>query len=620
MKKIGPSYLGNSRTIFTVWAPEKEQMILHLVHPADKKISMKKNTLGYFMAAVDDAAPGCRYYFMPDGEKDYPDPASHYQPKGVHGPSEVVDHDAFRWSDATWHGLPFKDIILYELHVGTFTSQGTFEAIIPFLDDLKDIGINAIELMPVCQFPGHRNWGYDAVYPYAVHNSYGGPEGLKKLVDACHSKGIAVFLDLVYNHLGPEGNYFSQYGPYFTDKYCTPWGDALNFDGDWSDGVRDYFSNNALHWFKTYHIDGLRLDAIHMVYDTGAIHFWELTTKKVKQLQQELGRTLYMTAESDLNSPRVIKDPELGGYGFDAQWLDDFHHALYVLLDPKGKERYEDFGAIEQLAKAYSDGFVLSGEYVKFRKRKYGTSSVGVPGQRFIVFNQNHDQVGNRVKGERLCMLVDFERMKLAAAAIMLSPYIPMLFMGEEYADQSPFFYFISHSDKELIKAVREGRKKEFENYKWEAEPPDPQDEETFNRSKLQWHKRKEGKHAIMLQWHKELIQLRRTYAALQNDNKGDMSVNILEQHGLVITRRDVPGSEKILCLFNFAEQDISYVLPDHYSSWHLLLSSKNSRWMEQQNEAIEISPSFAAGGQITIPGCSVLVLSNRTEHLAFLY
>src|SRR5690606_411563 len=301
----------------------------------------------------------------------------------------------------------------YELHVGTFTDEGTFDAIIPRLDDLLALGINALELMPVAQFPGERNWGYDGVFPYAVQNTYGGPDGLKRLVDACHAKGLAVFLDVVYNHVGPEGNFLSKYGPYFTNKYCTPWGDAINFDDAWCDGVREYFVNNALYWLEYFHIDGLRLDAVHMVFDNGAVHFWQYLADRVKQLQERLGRPLHLIAESDLNSPRVVNPPSVGGYGFTAQWLDDFHHALYVMLDRKGRERYADFGRLDQFAKALKEGFVHSGEFVKFRKRKHGASSAGIPGDRFVAFTQNHDQVGNRPLGERLSSLIDRERLKV---------------------------------------------------------------------------------------------------------------------------------------------------------------------------------------------------------------
>jgi maltooligosyltrehalose trehalohydrolase len=392
------------------------------------------------------------------------------------------------------------------------------------LDELADMGVNAIELMPVGQFPGERNRGYDGVYPYAVQNSYGGTDGLKALVDACHNKGIAVLLDVVYNHLGPEGNYLSLYGTYYTDTCCTPLGRAINFDGEWSDGVKEYFACNAAFWFEQYHVDGLRLDAIHAIFDSNAGTIGDVIYEKVRALEARLGRQLYLIAESDSNSPKVVKHPEIGGLGLDAMWLDDFHHALYVLLDEKGWGRYIDFGRMLQLAKAYTDGFVHSGEYVKFRKRTHGASSKGIPGDKFIVFNMNHDQVGNRVKGERLSVLADHERLKLAAAALILSPYIPLLFMGEEYGDESPFYYFVSHSDKELIKAVREGGRKDFSAFLADGEAfPDPQAEATFLRSKLQWSKRKMGKYSVLLEWYKELIGLRKSTEVLQNlDKTGD--------------------------------------------------------------------------------------------------
>ncbi|HTF81679.1 MAG TPA: malto-oligosyltrehalose trehalohydrolase, partial [Cytophagales bacterium] len=514
------------KIIFKVWAPLKERMHLHIVHPTDKKVEMNKDEEGYFSVIIEGLPRDTEYYYMPDGDTDYPDPASEFQPKGVHGPSAVVDHSSFAWSDDAWKGKPLQDLILYELHVGTFTPEGTFEAIIPRLDALLEVGINAIELMPVCQFPGTRNWGYDGVYPYAVQESYGGPQGLKKLVNACHHRGIAVFLDVVYNHLGPEGNYFNQFGPYFTEKYSTPWGSALNYDGEYCDPVKEYFTDNPLYWFEHYHIDGLRLDAIHMIFDRDAVTFWELTYNKVKLLEQRLGRPLYMTAESDFNSPAILKTPEIGGYGLDAQWLDDFQHALYVLLDKQGLARYSDYGKMEQLAKAFKEGFVHSGEYVAARKKKYGASSAGIPGNKFIVFTQNHDQVGNRARGERFSLLMNFEQLKIAAAALFLSPYVPMLFMGEEYGEDAPFVYFMDHSDLELIKAVQEGRKKEFEQFNWSQEPLDPQDIQTYELSKIQWEKRTEPKYNTMLQWHKALIKLRNTEAILKNFNKNDVSVN----------------------------------------------------------------------------------------------
>lgn len=580
MRSLSAKKRGN-KTTFTIWAPLKKTMVLLLVHPQEQRFEMTKDEEGYWQVSVENLPDDALYFFQPDGEKDLPDPASNYQPQGVHGPSQVINHDAYKWEDDDWKGLPMETLIIYELHVGTFTREGTFEAIIPRLDELKDTGINAIEIMPVAQFPGNRNWGYDGVFPYAVQNSYGGPDGLKKMVDACHQKGIAVILDVVYNHLGPEGNYFPAFGPYFTDHYHTPWGDAINYDGEWSDGVRHYFCNNALYWLENFHIDGLRLDAIHAIFDFGAVHFFELLYQRIEQLQQTLGKTFYLIAESDLNSPRVIKPPSECGLGFTAQWLDDFHHALYKLLHKEDKERYYDFGAMRQLAKAYTDGFVHSGdEWVKFRKRRYGASSSGVRGSKFIAFNQNHDQIGNRVLGERLSVLVNFEKQKLAAAALLLSPYIPMLFMGEEYGEDAPFYYFVSHSDPQLVDAVRRGRREEFKDFGFNVDPPDAQSEQTFINSRLSWEKRREKKHGAMLAWHKELIRLRQTLGVLKNYEKKDMQVQTIGEDGFALLRQTTDESEKMLCVFNLSEKLLSYTVPSWIEKGKKILDSKEEKWL----------------------------------------
>lgn len=605
MNPIGALLREDGSCSFTVWSPTSERMDLHIVRPDDRVIAMTKDRQGYFRTVVEGLESPIQYAFRPNGGEDFPDPASHFQPEGVHGPSEVVDHCQFLWTDQQWKGIPFHQLVLYELHVGTFTPQGTFESIIARLDDLCELGVNGIELMPVAQFPGGRNWGYDGVFPYAVQNSYGGPEGLKRLVDACHAKGIAVFLDVVYNHIGPEGNYFRQFGPYFTEQYRTPWGDAINFDGEWADGVRAYFAGNALHWMKNYHLDGLRCDAVHAVFDNGAVHFWELLHQSIQSEVEKQGRSFHLIAESDLNSPRVIRLPEQGGYGFRAQWLDDFHHALYVLVDPKGKERYQDFGRLEQLGKAYTDGFVHSGEYVSFRKRKYGASSAGIPGHHFVVFNQNHDQVGNRVRGERLCHLVDKDRVKVAAAATLLSPCIPMLFMGEEYADKSPFFYFVSHSDKELIEAVQAGRKEEFRAFNGDLEPPDPQDEHTFLQSKLHWNLRNSGFHQEILAWHRELIKLRKSSPAPQNFHKDHVRVNVVHPGLMVVVRLADEGGGEVLCLFNFSDQEAVYPLPAATNGYRRVLDSHDNK----HNKRIQDEPLIKPGSSIRLSGWSVLVI-----------
>ncbi len=613
---IGASYLGNDRCRFTVWAPGKGKMAVHIVHPREQKIAMQQNADGCFSVEADTPA-GTRYFYIPDdAEKGYPDPASHYQPEGVHGPSEVVDHTYHQWKDTTWKPPQFNDLILYELHVGTFTHEGTFRSAIEKLDLLAEIGINAIEIMPVAQFPGERNWGYDGVYPYAVQNSYGGPAGLKQLVDACHSKGIAVFLDVVYNHQGPEGNYFEQFAPYFTDHYKTAWGKAINYDGDWSDGVREFYSNNALYWMEQFHIDGLRFDAVHAIYDYGAVHFWELVHSKIKELEIKNERPYYTIAESDLNAPRVIEPTGRNGFGFTAQWLDDFHHAAYVLLDPAGKDRYCDFGKMQQLAKAYTEGYVHSGEYVSFRKRKYGRSSAGIPGDKFVAFINNHDQSGNRIDGARLCSLVDLEFSKIATAMLLLSPYVPMLFMGEEYGDDSPFFYFISHSDQALIQAVQEGRRKEFKAFVQPGDDfPDPQSPDIFHRSKLDWEKRNKGHHKVLLNWHKELIALRKEHPALRNLNKDCLRAEALQEDGLVLHRSDEQCKKELAILFNISGKQLDYFLPGNNGSWKKIIDSTESRWLENSStEKDAFPPVSSAGTQVKIPAKAVIVLGKEID------
>lgn len=591
---------------FSVWAPLKEQLLLHIVTPEEQVLPMAKDKAGYF-TITENVAPGTRYYFQPEEGKDIPDPASHSQPEGVHGASEVVDHTAFVWEDADWKGIPFDELVMYELHVGTFTEEGSFEAIIPKLDYLATLGVNCIELMPVAQFPGKRNWGYDGVYLYAVQESYGGVDGLKKLVNACHKKGIAVLLDVVYNHLGPEGNYLAAYGPYFTDKYHTPWGEAINFDGAWSDGVRDFFTGNITHWFTNYHIDGLRADAIHEVYDRGAVPFWEYCYHHVQHLQQQAGRPLYLIAESDLNSPRVVKHPEAGGFGFTAQWLDDLHHALYVLLDKQGQQHYIDFGRIQQLAKAYKDGFVHSGEWVQFRNRRHGASSAGIPGNRFVVFSQNHDIAGNRPGGERLSMLVNFKRLQLAAAAVLLGPYVPLLFMGEEFGATTPFYFFADHSEQAVRQSLREGRKKEFEAFQWNAEPPDALDEQVFVDCKLNWQQPEGGTHQLLLKWYKALINLRKNNALLQNGHKNNIHVTVFAEKGLALCRQDDAGLQQLLCLFNFSDASAGFTPADEPQYMEKLLDSAAQQWHDEPRDVEDTLPAGPVKS-ILVPGCSVQV------------
>ena len=574
---LGATYLGGGLGGFLVWAPLINQVEVHILSPEERIAPLEKVSRGYHYGVVQGVKPGTRYFYRLDGNTERPDPASKFQPEGVHGPSQVIDPH-FVWEELHWSGIPFSHYVLYELHVGTFTAQGTFDAIVPHLDELKDLGITAIEIMPVAQFPGERNWGYDGVYPGAVQNSYGGPEGLKRLIDACHQRGLAVTLDVVYNHLGPEGNYLHDFGPYFTDRYRTPWGAAINFDGPDSDEVRRFFIENALSWVTEFRLDALRLDAVHGIFDFSARHFLQELAAAVHEQAERLNRRIYVIAESDLNDVRLVRSPELGGYGLDAQWNDDFHHALHTLLTGERTGYYEDFGRIQDLAKAFAEGFVYSGAYSPARRRRHGNTSKDLAARRFVVFAQNHDQVGNRLKGERLSALVSFEGLKLAAAVVLLSPFIPLLFMGEEYGETAPFPYFVSHSDPELIEVVRRGRREEFACFKESDEPPDPQEEATRQSASLDHSLRHQGKHRILYELSKELIKLRNETRAGAGLSKERMEVVCLERESTLVVRR-WGREEQVAAIFHFGDTAVSVNIPLPSGRWLKRLASGEKRW-----------------------------------------
>ena len=563
--KLGALLLDRNRTQFRVWAPERDSVELHIVAPRDERIAMQKTETGYHEATVE-CGEGTRYFYV-IGENDRPDPASRFQPEGVHGPSEVVGQE-FDWTDKGWKGVPLQDYVVYELHVGTFTEEGTFDAMIPRLDELKALGVTAVELLPVAQFPGARNWGYDGTYVSAAQDSYGGPRALKRLVDACHQRGLAIVLDVVYNHLGPEGNYLGEYGPYFTDRYKTPWGLALNFDGPRSDDVRWYFVHSALQFVDEFHFDGLRVDAVHAIVDHSAEPFLQDLCTAVHKRAEELGRTIVMIAESDLNDPRVITPPEEFGMGFDTQWADDFHHSLHTLLTGEQDGYYSGFPVKpSNLARVLTTGYLYTGQHSVYRGRKYGLEPKTRDGAQFVVSIQNHDQVGNRMMGDRLASIVSYDQARLAAAATILSPFVPMLFMGEEYGEKRPFQYFTSHSDPALIEAVRNGRRSEFDDFAWQGEAPDPDDEETFNRSKIDWSARERGEHQSMWNFYKELLRLRRDTPALR-----DLSLDNVRAHAddekkvLIVERGDV------LVAFNFSDATQTVSAPQ--GSWNALLDT----------------------------------------------
>lgn len=522
---------------FKVWAPKAKTIgvkVENTVHP------MQKAGAGWWQAKVAGAGPGTDYAFVVDGhEPAVPDPRSAWQPRGVHGPSRILDHAAFRWSDANWQAPPLSSAIIYELHVGTFTAEGTFDAAQKRFAHLKELGITHLELMPVNAFPGKRGWGYDGVDLFAPHEAYGGPEALKRFVNACHEHGLGVVLDVVYNHLGPSGNYLGKFGPYFTRLHNTPWGDAVNLEDTGSHEVRHFFCDNAIMWLRDYHFDGLRLDAVHAYMDRSAIHFMEQLSTEVRALGAETGKHYVVIAESDLNDPRFVKAVEAGGYGMDAEWSDDFHHALITLLTGDRSGYYVDFGTVADLAKALKSVFVYDGIYAPHRDRIQGRLVEGLPAWRFLGYSQNHDQVGNRAKGERLCHLVNKSRAKIAATLVFTAPFVPMLFQGEEWAASSPFQYFTDHEDGELGRLISAGRKKEFAAFGWSPDDiPDPQDEQTFLCSKLNWDEKSEPQHAEMLDWYRKLIVLRKSHPDLTNGSLEDVEVECSEDEQWLVLRR----------------------------------------------------------------------------------
>ncbi len=506
----GGARLRGERYEFRVWAPRASKVSLRLVGHGD--YPMRRHDDGTF-TVERSARAGDRYFYILDAGNPLPDPVSRLLPEGVHGPTEIVDADAFRWTDEGWRGIELRDYIIYELHVGTFTPEGTFDGVIQRLEYLRSLGVSVIEIMPVAGFPGKRNWGYDGVSPYAVQASYGGPAGLKRLVDAAHRAQLGVMLDVVYNHLGPEGNYLSQFGPYFTPRHHTPWGDALNYDDEGAEQVRRYFVENALYWVREYHIDGLRLDATQTIRDESPKHIVQEIAENVHALGRELGREVCVICETDENDRRFLL-PAPQGYGADAVWSDDFHHAVHTLLTGENKGYYQDFGRGEQLARALEQGFVFQGEPFKFwGGKRRGSSAEGISLERHVIATQNHDQVGNRALGERLTSLTPRGARKLAAALLLLAPHTPLLFMGQEYDEEAPFQFFSDFGDPALQKAVSEGRRREFEDFAW-TEDPDPQDPKTFERSKLRWTV--DGRGATgdgdlsMLDWYRRLTELRR--------------------------------------------------------------------------------------------------------------
>ncbi len=543
---------------FGVWAPTAHKMSLKW---RDQILTMNGlNKRGWWTLEVPEAGCGDKYAFLLDDEETpYPDPRSLRQPEGVHDASELYDQARFEWHDQLWRGSPKTGSIIYELHIGTFSEEGTFDAAIKHLPYLADLGVTHVEVMPVAAWAGKQGWGYDSVALFAPHEPYGGPDGFKRFVDACHAIGLSLILDVVYNHFGPVGNYTTKFGPYLNADRKTPWGSAVNLDGEGSDEVRRFFVDNALMWLKDYHCDGLRFDAVHAFLDLSSVHFMEQLSIETERLSATLGKEFHLIAESDLNDPRVVRSREANGYGMDSQWSDDFHHALFALLySPKNGETgyYDDFGALADLHKALKHAYVYDGQYSGFRKRRHGRPADGLSAHHFVHFDQNHDQVGNRGWGERLEHLIGLNAAKVSIGLLLMAPYIPMLFMGEEWATSAPFLYFADHEDEEMRQLVAEGRKKEFAAFGFDGDIPNPEEPKTYEMSKLKWAEQGEGKHAEMFAWVKALIKLRRSRVCF---NDGDM-------HHLVVARDDEQRTlsmvrDEARVLINFGEKAVTFEL-----------------------------------------------------------
>jgi len=573
--ELGARLLADRSVRFSVWAPRAPYVRVRICNgPAAGEYAMTRDGVheGVFAATIPNAGAGIDYHFVL-GDRALPDPVSRWQPEGVHGPSRVIDPGLMQWTDDGWRGLTMPELIVYELHVGTFTPEGTFAAVIPRLSALRGLGVTAIELMPLAQFPGDRNWGYDGVDLYAVQNSYGGPYELMRLVDAAHAAGLGVLIDVVYNHVGPEGNYLDAFGPYYTDKYKTPWGRALNYDDAHSDMVRGFVIDNALHWITEYHADGLRLDAVHGIFDFSAIHLLRQIAGAVHERAALLGRSVVVIGESDLNDPRLIRAVGDHGHGLDAQWSDDFHHAVHAMLTGERAGYYMDYaqagGSEGVVADALREPFVYDGRYSAYRRRYHGAPSVGLPRQRFVVALQNHDQTGNRAAGERLSTLVSPAQLRLAAALLLLSPYVPLLFMGEEYGETNPFQYFVSHGDPKLVEAVRVGRRQEFEAFGWGTTVPDPADPETFSRSRVDWDKAQCPEHAQLLALYRDLLALRHEEPMLRPDaartsveNGAPGWITLLRESADSAPRAASGETEAVLALFNCSGEHAGVPVP----------------------------------------------------------
>jgi maltooligosyltrehalose trehalohydrolase len=610
--RFGARTLGGNSAEFRVWAPNVTSLAVRILGgDQPRTIPMPRSPEGEFVTKVSDVAEGADYFYVLEGERERPDPVSRSQPQGVHGPSRIVNPDSFHWSDQAWSGIPLRDFIIYEFHPGTFSVKGTFEGVIPRLPYLRDLGITALEIMPVAEVPGNRNWGYDGASLYAPQSNYGGPTGLKKLVDSCHQHGLAVVLDVVYNHLGPEGNYLPEFAPCFTDAHHTPWGKAINFDGRQSDGIRRFFIDNALYWLTEYHADALRLDAIHGIYDFGARHFLDELSEAFQHQARRLNRQAWLIAESDLDDVRIINPRAVGGYALDAQWHDDFHHALYTFLTGEREGFLMDFGSLADLSKSIRDGFVFDWKYSRYRQRHHGSSSKHRPGEQFVGCIQNHDQIANTSRGKRLASLVSAAQVKLAAVLTLCSPFLPLLFMGEEYGETAPFFYFTSFADKNLANAVTEGRKRELGSHYSESEFADPQALATFERCRLDWSKPAIAPYSGILRLYRDLIALRKQHPSLGNCRKDLTEIQFDEEAKYLVMKRSDPEGESSILVLNFSAEAQSIPVGNDSRHWRLALSTGAETYVDGPETTVEatsplLSEVLLAGFEAAIYICSM--------------
>jgi maltooligosyltrehalose trehalohydrolase len=608
----GPLVGANEAVCWRLWAPGTclaEIVLYDAMDGATRTVVMEPEWNGYFVHSEPFVPEGQLYAFRLDGGPARPDPASRWQPEGVHHPSAIARIDRFPWNEGDWPGLRREQLVIYELHVGTFTPEGTFDAAIERLEMLRELGLTAVEVMPIGQFPGDRGWGYDAVHPFAVQNSYGGPEAFQRFVEACHRTGLAVILDVVYNHLGPEGNYLAEFGPYFTDRYETPWGRALNFDGPGCDAVRAFVVDNARYWIRDFHVDGLRLDAVHAIFDGSPRHILREIKEAADAEGARLGRPVHVIAESDQNDVRHVDRIEVGGHGLSAVWSDDFHHAVHAMLTGERHRDFADFGEIGHFVKAWNHTFVYDGCYSRFRGRRHGATASGHPGSRFVVSVQNHDQIGNRPGGERLSTLLSAAQERLSAGILILSPNIPLIFMGSEYGEIRPFPFFCSFIDTQVAEAVRHGRLQEFGVCEWPELVPDPQEAGTFELAKLSWSWPAGSRQAGIRQLYYDLLTFRRFRLPLREfceHNAHIVDLPDAAQEVVCIERRSrgPVADRRVVAFFNISASEHE-IPPEEFPALELLLSSESPAYGGDRTEGMPRQILLPFEFQVYGPGIS---------------